>query len=309
MLIEERLLRLLKDAKYDGILQSEIVKALGVSKSRVSEILSYLEKKGVIVRKIEIGKSYRVWLSRYYPFGELIRVGILKSTEYAAIISSVSYDVLIYDNAIDLTRDLVLEKVDVAASPLVTQVMFGIMMKNLKIFNVIAENGSGVVFGDKKNGIFGTTEMSAMEMNLKAVRDRLDVRCFRYFASPEKMIANLKGVEGIAIWEPFISMIKRDKIYFDEIIGNYPCCTIAANKNALKSKKEQVEEVVRDVQKGKIDVKRTSEILAFDKEIVENSVKSYNFNPDYSVNEILSYLRRGGIEISKESLINIFEYL
>ncbi len=311
MLIEERILRLLNEAKYDGILQSEIVERLSVSKSRVSEILNHLESKGEIVRKIETGKSYRVWISKYYPFGEFIRIGILKSTEYSPLISSLDADFVIYENAIDLTRDLILEKIDVAASPLITQIMFGIMMKNIRIFNVIAENGSGIVFGKKKNKIFGTTEMSAMEVNLKAVKRKFNIKAFRYYTSPEKMVEDLRKIEGVAIWEPYISMIERNKVYFNEIIGDYPCCTIAANDIALKCKRDKIEELLNKIQRkrGGFDSKKISDILGFDEEVIKKSVKSYNFNPDYSIDEILKYLKKGGIEMSRESLIKIFENL
>ena len=306
-MLAEKILKILEDVKYDGILQSEIVRKLNASKSRVSEVLKAFEDMGVIVRRIEAGKSYRVWLSRYYPHGERLRVGILKSTEYSVVISSLDADFIVYDNAIDLTRDLIMNRVDAAVSPLVTQVLFGIMMKNIKILNVVAENGSGIVFGGERNGVFGSTEMSAMEINLKAVRDRIRIRRIVYYDSPERMVGDLGRLEGIAIWEPYITMAEGEKVYFNEIIGDVPCCTIAVHENAVKEKGEAIDKL-REV-RGRIDCRKVSSVLGFDEKLVKNSVKSYRFNPDYSLDEILRHLRRGGIDLSRESLAKLFENL
>lgn len=305
-MLEEKIMKLLRDVKYDGILQSEIVKNLRASKSRVSEILKVLEEKGIVSRKIELGKSYRVWLSRYYPYGDRLRVGILKSTEYSVLISSTDAEFIVYDNAIDLTRDLIMNRVDVAASPLITQILFGIMMKNIRIFNVVAENGSGIVFGQGK-GVYGTTEMSAMEINLKAVRDVIPIKRIEYYTSPERMVENLSRLEGIAIWEPYISIAGGEKIYFKEIIGDTPCCTIAVNEIAIRNKEDSINDLLE--KKRGIDFKKVSEILGFEEELVRRSVKSYNFNPDYSLEEIRRHLKRGGIDLSRESLIKLFENL
>uniref|UniRef100_A0A7C4W4E3 Uncharacterized protein n=1 Tax=Geoglobus ahangari TaxID=113653 RepID=A0A7C4W4E3_9EURY len=307
-MLEDKILKLLEDVKYEGILQGEIVKKLRASKSRVSEILKILENQGVIVRNVEVGKSYRVWLARYYPYGDRLRLGILKSTEYSMVISAVDADFIVYENAIDLTRDLIMNRVDVAASPLITQVLFGIMMKNIRIFDVVAENGSGIVFGEGK-GLFGTSEMSAMEINLKAVRNEIPIRQIEYYSSPEKMIENLSRLEGIAIWEPYISMIENEKIYFKEIIGDTPCCTIAANEIAIKKKDDKINELLDKLKKCRIDFKKVSNILGFNEKLVRDSVKSYNFNPDYSLDEVVKYLKRGGIDLSRESLVKLFENL
>jgi len=307
-MLENKILKLLEDVKYEGILQSEIVKKLKASKSRVSEILKILENHGVIVRNIEAGKSYRVWLTRYYPHGDRLRVGILKSTEYSVLISAVDADFIVYENAIDLTRDLIMNRVDLAASPLITQVLFGIMMKNIRIFDVVAENGSGIVFGEGK-GSFGTSEMSAMEINLKAVRDEIPIKQVEYYSSPEKMIEDLSRLEGIAIWEPYISMIEKEKVYFKEIIGDTPCCTIAVNEIAIKKKEEMINELLDKLRKCRIDFKKVSNVLGFNEKLTKNSIKNYNFNPDYSLDEIIRYLKRGGIDLSRESLVKLFENL
>ena len=304
-MLEEKIIEVLEDRKFEGILQSELAKMLKASKSRVSEILKNLESDGEIVRKREVGKNYRVWLTKYSEGA--VKIGILRAVEYAKLISSGNYSFIVYKNAIDLTRDLALGRIDICASPLITQVLFGIMMKNIRIFGVIAENGSGVVFGEEKNGIFATTEMSAMEMNLRVVRERLGVQAFRYCDSPECLLSSLSKAEGIAIWEPYFSSIKRDKIPFKELIGDFPCCTLAINTSFFEKRKEEAENILKNVKRAEIDTDAVSRVLNFTRSEIENSIKSYKFNPDYSIEDILNYLRRAGIGITMESISHIFK--
>ena len=64
---EQRIIKLLKDKKESGILQSEIPSLLNISKSTVSETISKLEEDGIVVRKKVTSKSYRVWLAEHSP--------------------------------------------------------------------------------------------------------------------------------------------------------------------------------------------------------------------------------------------------
>ncbi len=304
-MLEDRILRILEERKFDGILQSDLPKILNASKSRISELLSDLEKQGIIIRKKEAGKNLKVWLKEYSEGST--KIGVLKAVEYAKLISSGDYTFIIYSNAIDLTRDLALGKIDIGASPLVTQVMFGVMMKTIAIKTVVAENGSGIVFGDATNKIFATTEMSAMEMNLRAVRDKLGIKGFMYCQSPDCLISSLPEVEGIAIWEPYFTSIKRDKISFKELEGNYPCCTLGFNKNYLQKNEEFVKMFLRDFEKAEVDVEKVSVLFGFDETDVKKSLKSYKFNPSYEFEDLVEYMKRGGIEISTESLSSVFQ--
>ncbi len=305
MMLEDRILRLLEERKFDGILQAELPELLNASKSRISEVLTNLELEGIVVRKKEAGKNLKVWLKEYSEGST--KVGILKAVEYAKLVSSGEYSFIIYRNAIDLTRDLALGKIDIGASPLATQILFGVMMKTIKVRCVVAENGSGVVFGDSDNGIFATTEMSAMEMNLRAVRDRFDIKSFRYCQSPECLISSLSEVEGVAIWEPYFSSLDREKTPFRELEGDYPCCTLAFNTEYLRKNPDESEKFIEDFESAEINVEKISSLFEFSEKDVRRSLRSYRFNPRYELNDIIEYMRRGGIEISYESLSAVFQ--
>ncbi|MBE8538965.1 DUF7343 domain-containing protein [Geoglobus acetivorans] len=303
-MFEEMVVEILKGRKFDGALQTELVEITGASKSRISEILTKLEKEGRIVRKKETGKNYRVWLREYSE--SRIKVGILRATEYVKLISAGDYEFIVYSNALELTRDLALGRIEFAASPIITQVMLGITMKSFKIAGIVAENGSGVVFGDKTNGVFATTEMSAMEMNLRAIRNRLGVREFKYCDSAECLVSSLESVNGSAIWEPYFTIAERHKIPFSEMAGDFPCCSLAVNLSFLKESEEDVEMFIRNTRKVVSNYEKASRVLGFDEDVVKKTVKSYKFNPDYSVEEICRIIGKSGFEISKKSLESVF---
>jgi len=81
--IEEKIIRLLENGEA---LQSSIYRALDVSKSRVSEVLKDLEERNII-RRERIGKNYVVSLNSYIrESGNLLKIGIIRSSEYGYII-------------------------------------------------------------------------------------------------------------------------------------------------------------------------------------------------------------------------------
>ncbi|MEM0022068.1 MAG: MarR family transcriptional regulator [Archaeoglobaceae archaeon] len=129
MRAENKIFSQLELVKEKGILQSEIAKTLNLSKSTVSDILSELEEKKLIVREEISQKSYRVWLAKYYPgaIEGMVRVGILKASEYGKVVyagEKVGAIFKVYKNALEATKDLVHGVTDIVASPFITQAFF-----------------------------------------------------------------------------------------------------------------------------------------------------------------------------------------
>ncbi|AGK60255.1 putative transcriptional regulator [Archaeoglobus sulfaticallidus PM70-1] len=321
MLAEERIIRLLEEVGEKGILQSEIPSILDLSKSTVSEILSNLESKRKIVREQVSSRSYRVWSVKMYPnpVEGILRVGVLKSTEYAYLIKSAldcGMIVRVFDDAIELTKALSQGRVDLAGSPLLTQVLMGILMKNIRIVSAIAQNGSGIAIKALRNAIFGASEMSTMDRNLRRYMDKKDISGrVIYFKSPEKMIESFEKcqIDGIAIWEPYLTILAKkgyDVEYFNECLGDFLCCTLAVNTDSYRLNKDLFNEFIDHYWKfdGSLDMDVVSGILGFedmDKEILIESLKNYRFNPELDMDMVISYLKDAGIEIRKESLEEI----
>lgn len=304
---ESRIKAFLESAGEEGVLQSEIHQKLGLSKSTVSEILSWLENGKEIVRKKVSGRSYRVWLSKYSPgpVEGLVRVGILKSSEYPKVVAAaekVDAIIRVYDSSIELTKDLVHGHVDIAASPFVTQAFFGVLMKTIKIVRKIALNGSGVIFSNDRSEWWACSEFSTMERNL---RKYMEIKgsggMIRFFKSPEDMINSLNELRGIAIWEPYFTMMEDcKKESFNEVLGDYLCCTLAVNTTFSEVNYDLKERFLREFDRAKVggrEAELLSEVIGFSADIIKKSFESYIFDPEQSLSDAdLKDLRFGGIE-------------
>lgn len=307
MRAENKILSQLELVKDSGILQSEIAKILNLSKSTVSEILAELEERKLIVREEISQKSYRVWLTKYYPgaIEGVVRIGILKASEYGKVVHAgekVGAIFKVYRNAVEATKDLVHSVTDIVASPFVTQAFFGILMKNIKIFRVVAMNGSGVVLSNGRR--FGCSEFSTME---RMLRRYLKIKKFKedikFFDSPEEMISELKNLRGIAIWEPYLSSFGEVE-RFDEVVGDFVCCSLAVNKSFLEKNRNVFEEflIQYDRSKPSQGVRKLAEIIEMPEEIVKKSLRSYRF--DVGVEE----LEKEASELSFGKIQEVFSF-
>ncbi len=290
---ESRIVNLLNEVGKEGILQSEISVKANLSKSTVSEIISHLEELGVVARKRVSTKSYRVWLVEHFPepIEGIARVGILKASEYPAVVhaaSRVAAIVKVYDSSIELTKDLVHGYVDIAASPFITQLFFGVLMKNIRIFRVVAMNGSGVVHSRSDAEWYGCSEFSTMERNLRRYMRIKGINAkIRYFSSPDSMISALDELKGIAIWEPYLTMLSdRNVEHFCDVIGDYVCCTLAANDRFVELNRELFDEFTANFDKARCsseDIEKLSELTGFDSEIIKRSLSSYVFDVEQEI--------------------------
>mgnify|MGYP000335990636 CR=1 FL=1 len=115
MRLREKILEVLRN-NPKGLRQSEIAKALGASRSRVSEIVKELEKAGLVIRIRERGIQV-VKLShelREKKFSRILKLGIIWSSEYPFITPFAKFlekehnlrlDVIVYENGLDATLD------------------------------------------------------------------------------------------------------------------------------------------------------------------------------------------------------------
>ena len=309
---KDRIIEILKQRKEEGVLQSELPKLANLSKSTVSEILSSLEVDKIVIRKGITKKSYRIWLLEYYPFPlkNMLRVGILKASEYPAVVMAtkkLNGIVKVFDNALELTRALSIGSVDLAASPLITQVLFASLMKNIMVFRIVALNGSGIVLRKSDCKKIGTTELSTMELNLKKVKKDWD---FVYFKSPERMIESLRSgeVDGIAIWEPYLTELNKEYevVKFNELIGDFPCCSLAANLRFIEKNKHLFSQFLWefDIYSKKVDLEAARELssyIGFNEELINESFSNFIFSHSLTNEEILEFVERD-ILLRRESI-------
>ncbi len=325
MSAEDKIVEFLRNRGEEGALQSEISKVLGLSKSTVSEVIQILEERGEVVRERVAGKSMRVWLSEFAPrpVSGLIRVGVLRASEYPHILlacEELGARVKVFDSAIELTRSLAFGTIDLGVSPFITQVMFALTLRSIKIHCVVAMNGSGVLMkkGLEDCEVFATSELSAMESNLKLFLERSGIDLadvsFRYQPNPESMIKRFESCEfdAVAIWEPYFTMLKEkyEHIEFKEAIGDFPCCSLSSNVQFYKSRRDSLEKFIETLKrfaKG-FDEKRASELIAekmeFDVKLVRKSFESYEFLADLKF-EHFEFLENYGLKLTKEAVKSI----
>lgn len=311
---EEKILRFLR--KEGSALQSEIHKRLGLSKSTVSEILRKLEDEGIVVRERVAGKSYRVWYFEDAPrHHKIIRVGILRASEYPHVISGLRklgerYILKVFDSALELTKEIASGRIDIGFSPFVTQTIFALLLRSMKVHAVVAMNGSGLVCkGDlNDSSVFATSELSAVESNLKLVLETLGFNIynltFRYFSSVKNAIKSFKLCEFdcIAMWEPYLQNFEK-VLYFRDVIGDYPCCSMASNIEFWKERRDVVSRLGKCIKKSKSfegDVVEYISKITGVKD-VEKSFESYKFVFELKENHF-RFLENYGIKLTKENV-------
>ena len=284
--------------KVGEIPQSELVKLSGLSKSRLSEILSELEKQGLIERKRSLGKSLNVRLSNRF-----IRLGIIRAAEYPFIIPFVKslkergyfVDIVIYENGLKLTKDLVEGKINMGFSPVVTQLIFKRIFGNFEIIAGGAKGGGGIV-GESLCNSIGSTSMSSMEIWSLLFNPELDLKSYE---SPEDMINDLekRKIGAIAIWEPYFTMLSNKGYHVLHKFEALHCCTLAV-RNELDS------EIIKKIYEDSFSVflsqkdrwiNSYANLLNSDYLIIKESVKNYVFDSYLDLNEVRRNLRKIGV--------------
>lgn len=308
---------------HEGILQSELYR-LNYSRSTIVEAIESLEKEKKVIRK-EIGKkAYRIWLVEEAPFPieGVLRLGLLRAVEYPHAILTAKdlereYDVriLVYNSAIELTNALALGKVDLACSPLITQVLFGLLTKNLRIAGGCGFGGSGVVLkGDLKEGIkIGSSELSTMETMLKLFLEKhglVDKAKVIYFKKPEEIVKSfLEGeIDALSIWEPYLSSLEKEgfKVYrYVELFGFYPCCALGVNYEFFKINKEIFYKFMDYYKKNTKSLKQRKEeairlmemVFGFKQEQIRNGFEGFVYDYRLSKEQVESALERFGLKV------------
>ncbi|QGR19031.1 DUF7343 domain-containing protein [Stygiolobus azoricus] len=285
--------------KYGELKQSDLVNLSGISKSRVSEILTELEKKGIIERKKLAGRNLIVRLSSR----KFLTLGIIKAAEYPFIIPFIkllkdrgySVDVKVYNNGLEVTKDLSMGKLDMALSPVVTQLLFQKIFNNFKIIAGGAKGG-GAILGEPSCNYIATTSLSSMEFWSLLYDPEASLI---EFSSPEDMINAMrkKEVKKLSIWEPYVTILSNEGFRIIHRFEPLHCCTLAI-RNGLDSEyfKEIYEQAFTSFLHNKDRwIQDYSSIVNIDYPVLKKSVENYVFDPYLDLNEIRRNMRKSGI--------------
>jgi predicted transcriptional regulator len=249
----ERLLELV--AVSPGLSVSEAASRLGVAKSTVSTLSRRLEEQGLI-RRVRRGPLVLLYPARGRPSGaeadvegkplRRIVIGIVRAAEYPFVVRFSSelrrlgYEVAIrvYGNGLDATFDLVRGRLDLALTPLPTQILFHALTGRLRILGGGVTGGAAVyhVPGGPEHVAY-TTKASTMEVCLRLSDAGRRVRRLVYASSGLEIAeaAEKRAAGYVAVWHPYAERVARRarRLAGCDELGIGVCCTLAANTERL----------------------------------------------------------------------------
>ncbi len=289
----EKILEFLMDGKRT---QREISLSLGSSRSRISEILSDLENVGLVRREKVSDRTVLVSINRE----KVLRVGMLKSSEYAAVVlalkrveKAVMVRIRLYDNSLEALKDLLTGSLDLVASPLISSYFFYLIDNNIKPISGISKGGSGMLMRNNE-GLLGTTPISSME---RESRERKSFRLV-YYKSIEDMLDaySKKEVDAISIWEPYLSMFKGVKNPKEK-----GCCVLINSGGLTESARiffREYKKIIPRMNSGKLRIEASeilSELLHVKVRDVLTSLDSYIFTTEIDKDDLREQIKMMGL--------------
>ncbi len=293
MNIKDRIIETLFEGK---ITQRELSSKVGLSRSRVSEILTEMEKNGIITRMRVSDRTVIVSLNK----DNLLRVGILRSSEYAPVIlalyslpESILWRIKVYGNSLEALRDLIVGDLDVVASPVISAFFFHLIDENIKPVAGIASGGSGLL---KRNdrGLLGTTPLSKME---RESRDRKNYKLV-YYRDIESILKSYDEhkIDAAFIWEPYLTKFGGEKSALGEV-----CCSIITSRETWSSFSIFMREYKKSIELINIYSERLkashllSKIIGEDEHLILKSLDSYKFSTEIKKDDVRNELMAMGI--------------
>lgn len=296
-MLSEKIIEILFREK---ITQRELTLRLKASRSRISEVLNSMEKKGLIKRSKISERTVIVSINH----DTTIRLGILKSSEYGIVVSTlyrlrnIPFQVQVYGNSLDALKDLLTGAIDIVASPLVSGYFFHLVDKGIKPLAGIATGGSGII-RKKDRGLIGTTPLSTMDRESREYKNYSQV----YYKSIEGILNAYQNgeIEAASVWEPYLTM-------FNGTINPRKgmCCSLFFYKKTGDSVATFLHEYLERLKSFSLERERDgiaslmSSILNVDEKIVSKSLKSYIFTSKISRNDLEDQLRIFGLPVGKE---------
>jgi len=308
--------------------QSNIVKATGFSRSRVSEVMSRLEKEGIIGRVAE-GRNKRVYLKSNpvsrRPKG-LIRLGLIRSAEYPFVIPfkkalrdmGFELEIEVFPNGIDVMKALSNGQLELGIAPMITQLYFFSAEFPIQILAPAGAGGSSVLAlpSIADHPIAASTKLSTMELLLRtSVNGGVigEPSEMIYARSAQEMLGMLRSgkVDAVSVWEPYASLLERDGYvrlseYSD--LGEHYCCTLAS---PLGIEESLLDGLLRRYRIALSEFKGDPEryippyaaLMGFGVNELRDAIKHYTYPEELDVAVALRQVEQGGIRVPYPSLV------
>ena len=278
------------------MLQSDLVRQSGLSRSRTSEIISSLEKKSLVSR-FPLGKNYRVVLeTEARTRRRRLRIGFTRSAEYPFIVPfrkhmrddlGIKVHLQYYENGLDVARDLSLSRLDLGIAPIIAGFMFCSLGAPFKIIAPAGSGGSSIVTAKREHSSsqpkVATTKLSTMELLLKtSIHEHFlpDESEAIYASSPQDIVNGIVSnrFDAACIWEPYATLLAK-KRGFSRIVNysdieEHICCALSANnqlddRSISKIKKKFTESIQEFSKYPDRYIDQYSRVVGFD----ENTIR------------------------------------
>lgn len=296
---EKKILEILENAGPHGVVQGDLPRILGLSKSWVSEILSSLEKRGVIVRIRGPGKTLIVKLSRYSDphYGRTIVVGLVPSIEYLPLSLMIKrlkgrgyrVEFSLKRSVIDVATSFIRGELHIAYLPIYTLAVLRQLGIGFKILGAVALGGASIVShsmpGSNITKIFASS-LSTMEV-LAIAYSRSHDTSVGYYRDPDEIVERISTRHEAAaiLWEPYSLIAKAKGLRrtpLTEMLGDYHCCLLIARDDMRQEIVEEImgihiesiESIRRDREKA---FQIFSKIIGLEPHIVERASKEYRY--------------------------------
>lgn len=331
--LRNKILHLIRRSRHLGISQRDIELTLDISKSYCSEVVTSLEKEGKVIRRRGEGRDVRFYVPDFFPgsIHGLVRVGMLKSSEYIPIMGSIleqfgeektRVKFRFYNGVLDLLNDFGGRALDLCLAPTTALTFSAIIRGDIKILTGTASGGSGVIQQDdpERDNILSTETSSMIALALKSKIPEAFSTVETYDDPDDGMKRfSAERFGKIAIWEPYFSHILKDPGYsvfvsYSDVLDDFPCCSLAAgavffegNRGALLKLVEKYRDFGGAGKAGNQALSNATKLVAratkFEAEFLSSTLASYNFTSTRIDRRQLPIL---GITISERQAEEIF---
>ncbi len=272
--LRERVWELLSGYQGSRVPQSFIHRALGASKSRVSEILAELERQGLIAREV-VGRSKVVYVYPGFserarePAGRVLRLGLVYSSEYLFLggfvkrleSRGVRVEVVVFRDGLRATRALAEGAVDMALSPLPGQLYLYPAYRTFRVVPAGVRGGFRVMASGRPGPVYSSM-ISTMDYarGVAVSRGLLEAEGTAYFDDPSQVSSRPPRRGFVVAWHPvYLELAGRGfkPVLGPDDLGVEFCCTLGVSNSlggrlaavAARAYREAVEEYGRQPDK------------------------------------------------------------
>ncbi len=307
--IRNRVLELLRSYQGLSIPQSHLYRALGVSKSRISEVLNELESEGLISRT-SVGRSKIIYVhpgisERVVEVeGKLLRIGLVYSSEYLFLGGLVkrlkdkgfSVEIVVYGSGLKATRALAEGAVHLALSPLVGQLYLYPVYKTYRIVLAGLKGGFRVLYKEGSSNVYSSIISTMDYARYQALNRRLiEVSKTIYYKDKENLRKALKKGGYVVTWHPLYLELERkgfQTLYTPQDLEEVDfCCTLAVTTTLNEKTRTTIEKIYLEVleeyqHRPDKYLEYYSAITGVDTLLLKQAVKEYTIAQDLNIKTV-----------------------